>query len=118
MSPRKGGIGRRPGRKGECRQKKVSATSANIHSIQMAKSRLRSTLAFKQNFPIKVTVVYANESLVCYPRYTDLKSDTKHIKPFGEVTVLQDQLKEGIDKQNFPMKVTVVYASESLVCYP
>ena len=95
MSPRKGGIGRRPGRKGECRQKKVSATSANIHSIQMAKS---PTLAFKQHFPMKVTVVYANESLVCDPRYTDLTSGTKHIKLFGEVTVLQDQLKEEIDK--------------------
>ena len=93
MSPRKGGIGRRPGKKSMCRQKKVSATSANKHSIQIAKSTLQSTIALKRQFPMKVTVVYANESLVHYPKCTDAYYSTKHIKLLEEVTILQDQLK-------------------------
>ena len=44
--------------------------------------------------------MYANESLMCYPKCTDTHYYSKHIGILEEVTTLQDELKEATDKSN------------------
>ena len=66
MSPRKGGLGRRPGRRALCRQKKVTKTSAT--SISYIQDRIVNTAVAQLNIqlPRKMTVVFGNERIVCY----------------------------------------------------
>ena len=105
MSPGKGGLGRRPGRRALCRQKKVTTTSAT--SISYIQDRIVNTAVVQLNIklPRKVTVVFGNERVVCYP--LSLKD-----KEGGVIKTIVG------GNCCFPKTVRVVYSDNNIVCLP
>ena len=55
---------------------------------------MQSILVLKRQFTMKVAVVYTDELLVCYPKYTYSYYSVRHTKLLEKVTILQDLLKE------------------------
>ena len=105
MSPRKGGLGRRPGRRALCRQKKVTKTSATL--ISYIQDRIVNTAVAQLNIqlPRKVTVVFGDVRIVYYPLPLKDKEDNVLTTIVGGNCC-------------FPKTVRVIYSDKNIVCFP